>query len=468
MIKRYVLDTNVLLQNPNALFSFEDNEVIIPEIAIEELDNFKKGHKEINVNAREVARILKDLKETNSLFNGVDLENGGKLIIQAPIGEYNCIPDGWDSKKHDNDILVTCLDLMNDNIPVILVTQDIYLGIKADYLNIKNEQFETDSVKDIDQQYKGIIHLACPSDVFERYRQYHEISLDELFQVKTNGDEYIENYKFERYPNEFIILHDASDWQKTLLGRINKTTTAINYLRYDKERPYGIKPRNVTQTFMIEALMDSCEDTPLVLIKGPAGTAKTFMSLAIALERLVNFNNPDKYRQLLMCRPNQLMEDDIGYLPGTEKEKIEPLFRSSIDALSILVDSDEEHRYDNERELQGKIDELFDRKIIDTQSIGYLRGRSIEQTLILVDEAQNISTNTAKSIISRAGRGSKIIVCGDPQQIDNQYLDSRQNGISYLCEKMKYSPLCSVITTEEKDVVRSPLAKEVVKYLCKD
>jgi PhoH-like ATPase len=161
------------------------------------------------------------------------------------------------------------------------------------------------------------------------------------------------------------------------------------------------------------------------------------------------------------------MEDDIGYLPGTEKEKIEPLFRSSLDNLAILVDSDEEHRYDNERELQMKIDELFDRGIIDTQSIGYLRGRSIEQTLILVDEAQNTSANTAMSIVSRAGRGSKIIVCGDPEQIDNQYLDSRNNGISYLCEKMKYSPLCSVITTEEKDVTRSPLAKEVVR-LCKN
>ncbi len=470
MIKKYVLDTNVLLQNPNALFAFEDNDVIIPEIVIEELDNFKKGHQEINVNAREVARKLKDLKEknNNSLFKGISLENGGTLCVKNPFyqGETK-IPNGWEEKKRDNDILNTCLALMESDDEVVLVTQDIYLGIKADYLNIKNENFKTDAVKNIDEQYTGIIDLCTDEETFEKFANEKTISLCNVYQIVYTDDECVKNYEFERYPNEFVILHNANNYEKlTLLGRINKSKKYLNALIHQNEYPFDIKPRNVSQIFMQEALMDSVKDTPLVLIKGPAGTAKTFYSLAVSLERLYNQNNPDHFRKMLICRPNQLMEDDLGYLPGTEREKIDPLMRPIIDNISILVDSDENERYSSEKELQGKVNEIFSRNLIDMQAIGYLRGRSIERNIIFIDEAQNVNPNTAKAIVTRAGQGTKVIICGDPQQIDNQYLDSKTNGLSYLIEKLKYSPLCAIITTSEKDVVRSSLAKEAVKYLC--
>lgn len=470
MIKKYVLDTNVLLQNPNALFAFEDNDVIIPEVVIEELDNFKKGHQEINVNAREVARKLYELKNKNSqtLFEGVRLDNNGMLYIKNPIykGEIE-IPSGWEDKKKDNDILRTCLALMEKDNNVILVTQDIYLGIKADYLNIKNENFKTDAVKNIDEQYTGIIDLCTDEETFIRFSTEKSVDLCNLYQIEYNENECIKNYEFERYPNEFVILHNANSYDKaTLLGRINKSKQYLNALVHQNEYPFDVQPRNASQVFMQEALMDSVHDTPLVLIKGPAGTAKTFYAVAVALERLYNQNNPDGFRKLLICRPNQLMEDDLGYLPGTEREKIDPLMRPIYDSLEVLVDSNKDERYKNEKELQSKVSEIFGRNIIDMQAIGYLRGRSVQKSILFCDEIQNTSPNTAKAILTRAGEGTKVIMCGDPQQIDNQYLDSKTNGISYLVEKLKDSPMCSVITTSEKDVVRSPLAKEAVKYLC--
>ena len=469
MIKKYVLDTNVLLMNPNALFAFEDNDVIIPEIVIEELDNFKKGHQEINVNAREIGRKLRDLKlkNKNSLFEGIKLENGGTLCIKNPFyqGESK-IPNGWEEKKRDNDILNTCLALMESNEEVVLVTQDIYLGIKADYLKIKNENFKKDSVKNLDEQYTGIIELCADDHDFCNFSYNKSIEIEKLYQSVHNENEYTKNYDFERYPNEFVILHNALNYKSTLLGRIDKTKKFVKALVHSNEFPFDVKPRNATQIFMQEALMDSVDDTPLVLIKGPAGTAKTFYSLAVALERIYNQNNPDHFRKLLICRPNKLMEDDLGYLPGTEREKIDPLMRPIFDNISVLVDSDEKERYSSEKELQDKVNEIFSRNMIDMQAIGYLRGRSIERNIIMIDETQNVTANTAMAIVTRAGEGTKVIICGDPQQIDNQYLDSKTNGLSYLVEKMKNSPLCSVITTSEKDVVRSKLAKEAVKYLC--
>ena len=464
MIKNYVLDTNVLLQNPNALFAFEEHNVILPEIVIEELDNFKKGHNEINVNAREVARKLCALRQKaeKSLFEGVKLDSGGMLYIKNPFKQgESFIPKGWEDKKRDNDILNTCLTIQqNTDSSVILVTQDIYLGIKADYLQIKNEQFRTDSVKNIDEQYKGYIDLCVYEEDFEEFIKNKKLDISKAFLIEGEN-EYKEVYDFEKHPNEFVILHCANNYlKKTILGKISKDKKNILRLQYENAHPFGITPKNTMQYFMQEALMAPVKDIPLVLIKGPAGTAKTFFTMAIILERLYEGNNPDNFRKALICRPNQLMEDDLGYLPGTEQEKIDPLMRAIFDAMEILVDSNKEERYKNEKELQGKINDVLDRNIIDMQAIGYLRGRSVTASILFADEIQNSSPNTAKSIITRAGEGTKIIMCGDPNQIDNQYLDSRTNGISYAIEKMKDSPLCAVITTSEKDASRSELVKD--------
>lgn len=490
MKKTYVLDTNVLLSNPEALFSFEENDVVIPEAVLEELDNKKTGREQINMNAREVARKLFALKdasvnENTSLFEGIQLDNGGTLYIESSDSAKDKIelPSTWDSDKRDNDILRTCKTLINKGKNAVLITKDIFLGIKADALEIPNEDYRTDAVVNISEQYTGIIDVVLSDDDFEAYLACGYMKIENAYVIEATDDSYNENYEFECYPNEYVIIHRASNYAKsTALGKISKNGATIERLRYANEHPFGVTPRNAEQTFMQEALLSSVKEAPLVIIKGPAGTAKTFYSLACGLEyvyeepaRKYNYKNSkranksviteDAYRKILVCRPNQTMEEDLGFLPGTEKEKIMPLMRPIYDNLEVLVVSDKEQRCEDEEGLEDRVAEIFERKLIDTQAVGYLRGRSIESHWVIIDEAQNLSARQAKAIVTRAGEGTKIIFCGDPMQIDNQYVTEKTNGLSYLAENMKGSPLLHVITTNESDIVRSDLAKEAVKYL---
>ena len=210
--------------------------------------------------------------------------------------------------------------------------------------------------------------------------------------------------------------------------------------------------------------MTSAEEAPLVIIKGMAGTAKTFYSLAVGMEKV--YNNPTKeYRRVMVCRPNAQFDDDIGFLPGDEKEKIAPLMRPIIDNLEQLLDSDEENRYEKEGELSDKIAEVFEREIIQTEALNYIRGRSIVKTYLIIDEAQNMTPNQVKGIITRAGQGTKIILLGDPEQIDKPFLDERTNGLSYAAKYMMDSPLCWQITLSAEECERSALAMDAIKRL---
>ena len=486
MKKTYVLDTNVLLSNPEALFSFEENEVVIPEAVLEELDNKKTAREQIGMNAREVARKLYSLKDScSNLFDGIQLQSGGMLYIESADNNKGDVelPSTWDSKKRDNDILKTCKALIEKGKNVTLVTKDIFLGIKADALEIPNEDFRTDSVVSVSEQYKGILDIVVNDDDFESYLDNGYIDIAKTYVIEHTDDTYNEVYEYEHYPNEYVILHRASNYGKsTALGKISRNGQTVDKLKFANEHPFGVTPRNAEQVFMQEALMTSVKEAPLVIIKGPAGTAKTFYSLACGLEyiyeeptRAYAYKNSkkthksvltdDKFRKILVCRPNQTMEEDIGCLPGTEKEKISPLMRPIYDNLEVLVVSDKEARCEDEEALEDRVQEIFDRKLIDTQAVGYLRGRSIESHWVIIDEAQNLTANQAKAIVTRAGEGTKIIFCGDPMQIDNQYVTEKTNGLSYLAENMKGSPLIHIITTNESDIVRSDLAKEAVKYL---
>lgn len=210
--------------------------------------------------------------------------------------------------------------------------------------------------------------------------------------------------------------------------------------------------------------MQPASRAPLVIVKGMAGTSKTFYSLAVGLEKLVN-NPTGEYRRILICRPNAQFDSDIGFLPGDEKEKISPLMRPIIDNLEQLVDSDENSRYEDERALSGKVEEIFERGIIQTEAMNFIRGRSIVKTYLIIDEAQNMSPAQAKGIITRAGKDTKIILLGDPNQIDRPFLDERTNGLSYASEHMKGSPLCWQITMTAEECERSPLAMDAVKRL---
>lgn len=459
MKKTYVLDTNVLLQSPNALFSFGDNNIIIPETVLEELDKFKKENNELGANARQTARILDKLRESGSLSQGIRLENGGTLRIEMNHRDYK-LPFSWDSAKNDNRILQVCKAVEEETKEkTFLVTKDIFQRIKADVVDVIAQDFFTEQVPSYEKQYRGRIDIyASPEKITEFFQ--NKILSPKDVEISAESGEHLEQETLET--NQFVIIRSLSNPKQTALGKFDGAN--IVPLRYLEECPFGISPRNVGQKFMQEALMESADTAPLVIVKGPAGTAKTFYSLAVGLHKIM-CDDEKPYRKILICRPNVKMDEDIGFLPGTEQEKIAPYMRPIMDNLEILMDNDEVHRYKNEKELKDKLDELFDRNIIVTESIAYLRGRSIVKQWILIDEAQNLTPKQVKGIITRAGAGTKIILAGDPEQIDHPFLDIRTNGLSYAAEKMKGSNLCYQISLTDEECERSPLAHEGAKRM---
>lgn len=293
-------------------------------------------------------------------------------------------------------------------------------------------------------------HLVLPLVVLEE--------LDGLYQLGPDG----QTLHPALYENEFLLLRADASRNKTHLGCIRHGRAVP--LLYADAAPYGVRPRNAGQYFLQEALMRPADEAPLVIIKGQAGTAKTFYSLAVGLEKIVNHPTRE-YRRILICRPNAQFDTDIGFLPGDEQEKIAPLLRPIRDNLEQLVDGNEDLRYENEQELAERIDEIFDRQIIQAEALNFIRGRSLEKTYLIIDEAQNMTPNQVKGIITRAGKGTKIILLGDPNQIDRPFLDERTNGLMYAAEKMKESPLCWQVTMLPGECERSELALDAILRL---
>lgn len=453
MIKTYVVDTNVLIQAPDALYCFEDNQVVLPVVVLEELDHLKKAEGEKGANARAAIRNLEQLRHKGDLLSGVKLEQGGSIRIETNFVDVKLPPDLPDDKM-DNRILKVCKGLEGD---VVLVTKDILLRIKAQIIGVKAEDFTAEQVPERSDQYQGRTEVYVPEESFKDYKK-KGIPIDQVYVMGETG----EKRKPELTENEFILLKADQSTKKTVLGRVSKTK--IVPLEYGKHRPYGISPRNAGQYFLQEALMQPAETAPLVIVKGMAGTAKTFYSLAVGLEKLLN-NPTGEYRRMMISRPNAQFDSDIGFLPGDEQEKISPLMRPVIDNLEQLIDSNEEKRYEKEEELAGKIEEIFGRGLIKTEALNYIRGRSIVQTYLIIDEAQNMTPNQVKGIITRAGKGTKIILLGDPNQIDRPFLDERTNGLSFAAEHMKGSSLCWQVTLTAEECERSLLAMDAVKRL---
>ena len=458
MTKTYVIDTNVLIQAPYAMECFEDNNLILPLVVLEELDGLKKSEGEKGVNARAAVRKLELYRQRGDLLEGVKLPGGGILKIEKNFVQVELPPDLPDDKS-DNRILKVCKGLkeLYEESQVILITKDIVLRLKAQILGIRAEDFEREQISADDAQYTGRIEVFIPENLVKEFKK-KGVALDQVYQSDEEGNQTIPKL----YENEFVILRLDQSTKKTLLGRVNGNK--IVPLSYKKSKPYGIVPRNVGQYFMQEALMMEADKAPLVIIKGMAGTAKTFYSLAVGMEKV--YNNPSKeYRRVLVCRPNAQFDDDIGFLPGDENEKIAPLMRPVIDNLEQILDSDEKKRYEDEEELSDKITEVFERGIIRTEALNFIRGRSITQTYLIIDEAQNMTPNQIKGIITRAGEGTKIILLGDPCQIDKPFLDERTNGLSYAAKHMMGSPLCWQITLSAEECERSALALDAVKRL---
>ncbi|SCJ51694.1 PhoH-like protein [uncultured Eubacterium sp.] len=456
MIKTYVLDTNVLIQTPDAIYRFKENDLVIPLMVLEELDGLKKAEGEKGVNARASIRELERLRQTGDLLAGVQLKDGGRLRIES-----NCVnvelPEELPDSKMDNRILRVCKALRDNGENVVLVTKDIVLRVKAAIINIPAEDFESEQVVQGEHQYTGRITCYAPEDQFKEFSK-KGMGRDSLYQVDEEGNA----FSPQLYENQFVVIKADQSQKKTQLGRIEGDKVVP--LKYKKVKPYGVEPRSAGQYFLQEALMMPSDKAPLVIVKGMAGTAKTFYSLAVGLEKTLN-DTDGEYRRILISRPNAQFDDDIGFLPGDEQDKIAPLLRPILDNLEQLIDSDEEERYKNELELRGKVDEVFDRGIIQAEALNFIRGRSIVKTYLIIDEAQNTTPNQIKGIITRAGRGTKIVLLGDPFQIDKPFLDERTNGLSYAAEHMKGSKYCCQITMQADEGERSDLAMDAVERL---
>lgn len=453
MKKTYVLDTNVIIVSPHALLSFEENEVVLSVVVLEELDFLKTERGESGVNARQAIRILEALRQKGSLQDGVMLPDGGTLRV-----ELNCedgdMPAGFGVEKNDNRLLRICMHIQKTGQPTILVTNDIVLRIKAQMLGIKAEGFTTDQVPQTDDQYRGRRDVFVPESAIQHF---FKEGIDPAVMYQDEAERPFEHPVL----NEFFLIRNDCNLKHTVLGRFNgKRIVPLETLNAS---PFGVQPRNVGQRFLQEALMAGVDQAPLVIVKGMAGTAKTFYALAVGLEKTMEQDGI--FRRVMVVRPNTQFDDDIGFLPGSEQEKIAPLMRPIIDNLEILVDRNEHERYKDERELRGKIEELFDRGIITCEAMNFMRGRSITKTYLVIDEAQNLTPKQAKGILTRVAKGTKLILLGDPMQIDNPLLDERTNGLAYASEHMKGSPLCWQVTMNPDECERSSLAADAILRL---
>lgn len=459
MKKNYVLDTNVLIHDPNSIFKFEDNDVIVPFAVLEEIDGLKKAPGETGYNAREAIRIMLKLRENGDIRSGVKINENAMFSIYSPVQQKatstlfdDSNPNWWFEDKMDNKILLSVLSLSQDDNcsdkNTILVTNDINMLIKADCLGIAAQEYKNDRLPNGEKFYTGRREIYVNDDVFSMLSK--GVNLEIVAPV--NKDQIAITDLTE---NEFIVV---KNWQGgSRLAKVEKGNLVPLFIEKKKMFPCDISPRNTGQTFLLEALMS---DKPLTICNGPAGTGKTLLAVASGLEQSMN---SAKYKNVLVCRPNVMMDEEIGFLPGTEQDKISPLMRGVYDNLGIIFGDKE----DSMQLAKDKIDELFERKYIYAESIAYLRGRSIPNTYIIIDECQNATPNQILSIVTRASEGSKIVLLGDVNQIDNIRLDSRNNGLVYAIERMKGSDICEITSFYESECTRSRLAKEAAERMKK-
>ncbi|OGH58434.1 MAG: phosphate starvation-inducible protein PhoH [Candidatus Lindowbacteria bacterium RIFCSPLOWO2_12_FULL_62_27] len=415
MKKFFIFDTNVLLHEPTSLFDFEDNTVVLPIVVIEELDTFKKREDQVGRNSRLVSNYLDELRLQGSLAEGVPLPGGGKILIELHHMDLAPLPEGFAHDKADNRILALTLHYKQKySEPVVLVSKDLNLRVKADALGIPAEDYEKNKV-DPNALYRGHRELTVKFGYVDRFYKEQSLPLAE-FPVDP-----------ALCANECVMLIDATNPSHTALGRVNARKNCVQKLRLDNPSLWGIKPKNREQRFGLDVLLD--DDVPLISLVGMAGTGKTLLALAAGLEKVVR---EEKYQKLFVMKPLVPLGRDIGYLPGELEEKLLPRMQSIQDNLDFLF-SNVAHNDIGASDLE----ELMDSGIVDIQALTYIRGRSIPNVFIIVDEAQNLTMHEVKTIITRAGQGTKIIFTGDLAQIDNPYLDATSNGLALMVERMK-------------------------------
>lgn len=439
MKKLYVLDTNVLLYDPQALTRFEDNSIIIPITVIEEIDRFKKDMNETGRNARQFSRLMDAYRKVGSLSKGVALENGGTLRIE--IYEENVmkrLPPELREQRGDNRILAVAVDLMESEptVPVILVTKDTNLRIKADALGLAAQDYESDKVA-IDDLFTGVATFEVQAEIIDRFYSQGWLELDARM-----------------LPNQFVTLTELGNHSHSAIGRFDHTSGRVVPLQgVGKEGVWSLFPRNREQSFALDALLD--DNVKLVTLVGKAGTGKTLLAIAAGLQKTAEEN---VYNRLLVSRPVFPMGRDLGFLPGDIEEKLSPWMQPIFDNVELLLSG-----HEGEKRHSKGYKELMAMGILEIEPLTYIRGRSIPNQYMIVDEAQNLTPHEIKTIVTRAGEGTKIILTGDPYQIDNPYVDAESNGLTYVVERLKEQNISGHVTMTKGE--RSELAELAANLL---
>lgn len=439
MNKTFILDTNVLLLDPLAINKFgPDNKVFIPLTVIEELDRFKKDQNENGRNARYFSRLIDGFRTEGSLFKGIKLENGGTLQVSVTKEYKGTANSGLKLDLNDNLILASALTLKEAGENVILITKDINLRLKSDAVNIHAEDYETTDVT-VDELYSGQRVVQFDLEKIEEFEKERFLKLEP-------GD--IPSI----YPNEYLVLVDRNNPFKKVLGRFHAKKGGIVPLIKPKEGVWGIHPKNIEQQFALDALLNN--EINLVSLVGKAGTGKTLLAIAAGLECAITKQN---YSRVLVSRPIVPMGRDLGFLPGDINEKLGPWMQPIFDNIDFLFGN---QRARNE---MTTWDELINQGLLHVEPLTYIRGRSLPQQYMIVDESQNLTPHEIKTIITRAGEGTKIVLTGDSEQIDNPYLDSLNNGLVYTIDKLKGEEIVAHVKLQVGE--RSPLSEIASKLL---
>ncbi len=431
MPKCFVLDTNVLLHNAESISAFADNTVVLPMAVIEELDKFKREHDELGRNARNVIRQLDSLRANGRLGDGVPMANGGTLRIMAGQGDFGKFD--MNLNVADNKILLVAYGLHKQGEKVIFVSKDINARLKADALGIEVADFEKQKVN-FDELFTGYREVKVTGK-----------TIDDFYAKKTES---MRMAGQELFPNEFVLLVDENDPKHSALARAMEKDL-IAHLSTRHEKVWSIKPRNKEQRLAMELLMDP--EVQIVTLVGQAGTGKTLLAIAAGLEATVH---QKKYDKILVSRPIVPLGRDIGYLPGAKDEKLGHWMQPIFDNLSYLM------RENNGEEPGGPakddVSKFKKDHLVELEALTYIRGRSIPRQYMIVDEAQNLTPHEIKTVVSRAGEGTKVILTGDPYQIDSPYLDSSSNGLTYAVERLKTQKIHGHMTLKKSE--RSNLA----------
>lgn len=439
--KVYVIDTNVFLSDFNAVYAFADNDIVVPLKVLEEIDKHKKRQDGVGVNARQVIRIFDGLREKGQLDKGVKIGGRKGTLIVQDFGDFK-LPNEMSMQDPDNQILATVKNVMifeasssGSGREVYLVSQDINMRVKADALGIPAQDYTTNKIVDMKEEiYTGFTSHLVDDAMIDRFYGGERMMLDE------------KDIKLQ--PNQYVMLVSNANEKKTALCKFRNYNFALQKVREFKEGVWGIKAKNKEQHFAFDMLMD--ENIKIVSLVGLAGCGKTLIALAAALEQTIG--EEEIYKKIIVSRPVQPMGRDIGFLPGTLEEKMAPWVAPIKDNLEFLMGDDKEH-----------LAMLQEKGKIEVEAITFIRGRSIANAFIIIDEAQNLTMHELKTIITRVGEGTKIILTGDVEQIDSAFLDATNNGLTYAVEKFKPYELTGHITLQKGE--RSSVASLAASVL---